>query len=198
MAIDISKLAVYLLADMSGSMNDSDGRLGHAKEIGVMFANEVVEHDDDGMLHFVTFGGRAKEIGSVGVEEIEKFYQNSVPSGGTPLAQALDLIYDDIQKRLTGPEAAHQLVAVITDGVPDDKRKVIDSIKRIAENVTSDDQLAFLFIQVGNDSNAKAYLDFLDDEVQKATNGMDLIDTVHFSEVSSMTNQELVLKAFAD
>ena len=197
MAIDHQKLAVYYLLDMSGSMND-ENRLSNSKEVGLMILNELVEYDDDGMIHLVTFGGKVKEYGPVDIEKIEEFYRTARPDGGTPLAEAIEIIEDDILLRLNGAEAAHQLVVITTDGLPNDQNGVVRAISRISKHVKSSEQLAFLFVQVGTDRRATEYLVWLDDNVKKHTNGLDLIDTIHFSKVSDMSIEQLIIKAFED
>ena len=195
--IDFDRLAVYLLADLSGSMK-SEKRLQNAQEIGMMLATEMAEIDDDGKIHFVTFGGRVKEIGPSTPDEIQKYFDTAKPLGSTPMGEAINVIQDDIIQRLTGLEAAHQLVVIITDGEPDKQSEVVNSIIEISKHITHDSQIAILFIQVGSDETARKYLETLDDGIAKYTNGFDIVDTMHFTDAAKLTARELILHAFND
>lgn len=194
--IDMSKLAVYFLADMSTSMDEKDGRLMNAREVGVTLAEDVAELDDNGMIHFVTFGGRVVDHGEVDLAKIEEFYKAPKPRGTTPMAKALLAIEAPVARRMTGSEAAHQLVIILTDGEPDNKQDVIKALVTLTVNVTSQSQIAFLFVQVGTDQGAKDYLDLLDNSAKSVTKGIDLVKTLHFSQISDYGVAELVELAF--
>jgi Mg-chelatase subunit ChlD len=196
--IDLKKLQVSFLADTSGSMEEAT-RYPDMCEIGLGLAKELAAIDDDGNIHFITFGGRVTDYGELSFEELKKTLKSVELGGGTPLSKALDTSWAYCKQRLHGAEAVHSLIVVATDGEPTgDKRLVVESIQRIAADVKNKSQVAILFIQMGDDANATKFLVFLDDSIESACGGKDIVDTCKYHEVSDYTAVELIMKAFDD
>jgi hypothetical protein len=86
---------------------------------------------------------------------------------------------------------------VFTDGVPDDKKAVEDVIRRQANSQENDEDLTFLFVQVGRDKSATQYLKKLDDDLTGAK--FDIVDAKTIEEVDKFSSiPELILHAISD
>ena len=83
------------------------------------------------------------------------------------------------------------------DGVPDDKNAAAKVIVNAANALSADDELTFLFVQVGNDPAAGAYLKKLDDDLTGAK--FDIVDAKTMAEAEAFaTTADLVIAAIND
>jgi uncharacterized protein YegL len=196
--IDFKKLQICLLLDISGSQDTPDGRLNHLKEVGLQLGQELCEIDQNSKIRVITFGGRVIDYGELVFDKIKEIFSSIVPNGTTPLDEALLKTIPSFENHLTGYEKLHHLIIVITDGEPDDKKLVIEAIQQIATYVTSDDQLAIQFVQVGNDQKAAKYLQILDDDISQYCDGKDIVNTIHFSQITKISLETFVQLAFDD
>ena len=83
---------------------------------------------------------------------------------------------------------------MFTDGVPDDKAAVAEVIKRQSNKQAADDECTILFVQVGYDAAAAAYLQQLDDNLKGAK--WDIVDVKTMQEAEKFaTTAELIVAA---
>ncbi len=88
-------------------------------------------------------------------------------------------------------------VIVFTDGVPDDQAAAAKVIKDASNKQDTDDALTFLFVQVGDDSGAAAYLRGLDDNLKGAK--FDIVDCKTMEEAEQFASTaELIIAAIND
>lgn len=161
-----SEYDFVFVVDGSGSMSNTDtpngkSRWNYVRETIGAFAREVGEVDSDGMGFVVFNQGQVTAQDGVDAKTIESVFTEKSPRGGTPLAEALRAAL-----KLAGKSSKKDMVIVVTDGEPDDKRGVIDAITQAANNTPSDDALTILFIQVGHDTAATSFLKGLDDDIK--------------------------------
>jgi hypothetical protein len=190
-----SEFDFLALIDASGSMNNPSLRFPgktrwqeqQESVTGLAFALE--KFDADG-IDVVAFGpGVDVEEGVTGAA-VPALFARRGPRGSTPLAPALQVVIDK-QKR-TGKKT----VAVIyTDGAPDNPDLVVKTITDASNALSADDELTFLFIQVGDDPDARRFLDHLDD---KLTGKFDIVDVVSVADADNLEPLELITKAIAD
>lgn len=195
-----SKLSEYdfiLVVDKSGSMGEDDmpgnrSRYDYMQETAIAFARDITKIDSDG-IGLVLFGGTSIVAqDGCGVDKVKELFANSRPGGGTPLAQALEAAF-----KLAGKSDKKDFIMVFTDGVPDDKAAAADVIRRQANKQETDDALTVLFVQVGRDPQATAYLRKLDDDLTGCKH--DIVDAKTMDEVEKFgSTAELVLAAIAD
>ena len=195
--INLQNLEAIFLFDLSGSM-EIDQRYSQMCEVGLMLAEDISEIDQNGTIGFITFGGKVVDHGDLTYEALKEKFKELKLRGSTPLCQALTQALPRIKKFVTGPEAMHNLIVVVTDGEPDDKLRVAQAIKALAELTTNDDQLAIQFVQVGNDPGAKKFLEYLDDQMSSVCDGKDIVNTTHFSQISNLSLEDFVQMAFSD
>src|SRR5699024_2924968 len=98
---------------------------------------------------------------------------------------------------LAGKSDKKDFIIVFTDGVPDDKAAAAKVIVEAANRQESDDELTILFVQIGDDAAASAYLKSLDDDLTGAT--FDIVDAKTVQESDAFaTTAYLVLAAIND
>lgn len=163
-----------VLIDFSGSMATIDpgqklSRIDRVKESVLGLVSELAAVDEDG-IEIITFGSESILLTS-GVKNAEVL--NSVFSrrvaGGTPTAEALAKAFE-----VAGKSDKPDVIVVFTDGEPNNRQAVKDVLIKQANSQNADGDLTVLFIQVGNDTAAGAFLDELDDALIGAK--FDIVD----------------------
>lgn len=194
------KLTEYdfiVCVDSSGSMSETDcpgnrSRWDYMQETLMSFVRDVEKFDSDG-IGLVTFGGpNISSIDGVTSDKVKEIFTSRSPRGSTPLAEALVAAL-----ALAGKSDKKDFILVFTDGVPDNGAAAMDVIRKQANSQTTDDACTILFIQVGRDAGASAYLKKLDDDLTGAK--FDIVDAKTIEEAEKFaTTAELVLHAIND
>lgn len=186
-----------VVIDASGSMSTNDcprglSRWDYMQESVGAFARDVAKFDSDG-IDLVIFGGtQITSHQGVTPDKVQQVFESRSPRGSTPLAEALDAAL-----KLANKSDKKDFILVFTDGVPDDKAAAADVIRRQANKQETDDECTFLFVQVGADAAAKAYLKMLDDDLKGAK--FDIVDAKTIEEAEAFASTaELVLHAIDD
>jgi Mg-chelatase subunit ChlD len=189
----LSEFDYVVVLDASGSMAEEDApgnrsRWEHAEETVTTIARAAGKLDSDG-IDVVTFAGSKVESHTgVNATEVRKVFESRNPNGGTPLHLALTEAL-----KLAGKSDKKDFIVVLTDGVPDDKAAAAQVIIDAANAQETDDSLTFLFIQVGKDSRATAYLKSLDDDLKGAK--FDIVDVKTIEEVEQFESIEALIEA---
>lgn len=195
-----AKLSEYdfiVAIDASGSMGETDApggksRWNYVQETALQFVRELEELDSDG-LGLVLFGGsNITSADGVTVDKFKEVFATRSPRGSTPLAEALTAAL-----KLAGKSDKKDFIIVFTDGVPDDEQAAAKVIIEASKQQETDDALTILFIQVGKDASATAYLRKLDDSLTGAK--FDIVDAKTIEEAEAFaTTAELVVAAIND
>ncbi len=197
MSANLSEFNLILVGDASGSMTSGDcprglTRWAYMAETFQSFAREISAIDSDGIDVILFSGSRITTLPGATETGIAEAMANRRPSGSTPLAEALASAF-----ALAGKSDKPAFITVFTDGVPDDQEAVARVIREQANTQETDDECTVLFIQVGHDSAATAYLKSLDDNLKGAK--FDIVDTVTIEESEKFTTiSALVEKAIND
>lgn len=204
MAINLDKIAQYdfvVAVDASGSMEHKDVSTGifssitrwkAAEESAVKFSKELEKINSNGIGLVIFSGYGARSYPNVSAKDIADVFKKNNPGGGTPLAEGLvasiELLKDSKKKKF---------VMVFTDGVPNNRDAAARIIINQANSQASDDEFTFLFVQVGADSSATAYLRTLDDDLKEAK--FDIVDAKTAAEADAFPSMlELILHAIDD
>lgn len=186
-----------LVVDASGSMSTEDmpnkrSRWKYMQETAEAFCRDIEKLDSDG-IGLVVFGGSSIEaVDGVTSDKVSAVFSNRSPRGSTPLAEALQAAL-----KLAGKSDKKDFIIVFTDGIPDDEAAAAKVIRDAANKQETDDALTFLFIQVGRDASATAYLRNLDDNLKGAK--FDIVDAKTIDEAEKFaTTTELVIAAIND
>ena len=196
-ATQLTEYDFIVCIDTSGSMGEpvkagSDRTRWEAvQESALAFVRDIEKIDSDG-IGLVLFGSQVKAFDGVNSDKVREVFANAAPRGSTPLAEALTEAL-----KLAGKSDKKDFILVFTDGVPDDKAAAAKVIVNAANAQDTDDALTILFVQVGNDASATAYLKSLDDDLGGAK--FDIVDAKTVAEAEAFaTTSDLVLASISD
>jgi Mg-chelatase subunit ChlD len=195
-----AKLSEYdfiVAVDASGSMGTDDMPGGRSRwqamqESVALFVQDISKFDSDG-IDLVIFGGsNITTHQGVTPAKLGEVFATRRPMGSTPLAEALTA-----SLKCAGKSDKKDFVLVITDGVPDDQKAAAQVIINAANGSPNDDALTFLFVQIGRDAGAGAYLKKLDDDLTGAK--FDIVDAKTMEEAEAFASTaDMILAAIAD
>lgn len=195
-----AKLSEYdfvVVVDTSGSMGEPNkGTSGRSRwdamqESVLQIVRDIEKLDSDG-IDLVQLGGTVNGWQGVTTDKLREIFAGMGPRGGTPLAEALTkaLAY-------AGKSDKKDFIIVFTDGVPDDEAAAAKVLSQASQKLEQDDDLTILFVQVGDDRRATAYLKGLDDYLKGAK--FDIVDAKTVEEVEKFpTTVDMIMAAIAD
>lgn len=193
----LSEYDFIAVIDASGSMATEDMGGGRTRwkamqETAEQFCRDLQKIDSDG-IGVVVFSGQGIDThDGVTVEKVSEIFSGRSPRSSTPLAEALTAAL-----KLAGKSDKKDFVIVFTDGVPDDEAAAEKVIRDASNKLNSDDELTILFVQVGNDAGAAAYLKKLDEQLKGCK--FDIVDAKTMAEAEKFaTTAELVVAAIND
>jgi hypothetical protein len=169
---------------------DSTSRWDRVQESALSFARDVEKIDSDG-IDVVLFGGTVSSFKGVTGDKVKEVFATRTPRGSTPLAEALTEAL-----KVSGSDKK-RFILVFTDGIPDSKDAAAKVIRDQSNRQNTDDECTFLFVQVGDDKAAAAYLRTLDDDLKGAK--FDIVDAKTLAEAEAFASTtELVAHAIED
>jgi vWA found in TerF C terminus len=193
-----------LIIDKSGSMSTKDKPGGLSRwqimqESALALASKCEELDPDGITVYL-FSGKFKRYDNVTAAKVGTIFQENDPSGRTDLAAVLaDAVNSYFQRKAAGHIPANgEIILVVTDGEPDDRKAVMDVILAATQKLDRDEELAISFIQVGTDETATKFLKILDDDLGRAGAKFDIVDTITMNDMEDLTLKEVLLSAISD
>jgi hypothetical protein len=193
-----------LIIDKSGSMATKDKPGGSSRwqimqESTLALASKCEEFDPDGMTVYL-FSGKFKRYDNVTAAKVAAIFQENDPSGRTDLATVLgDAVDNYFQRKAAGQVPANgEIILVVTDGEPDDRKAVMQVILNASQKLDRDEELAISFIQVGTDEAATKFLKILDDDLGRAGAKFDIVDTITMNDMEDLTLKEVLLSAIND
>lgn len=184
--LELNKGDNFIFAvDVSGSMAQKDcpggaARIEFLKENVVTFAKEASKWDSDG-IDVLTFGHQVTVHKGITAEKAEELIRGfKANEGSTDTAGVIAKAWE--LHKAGGYEQTVCFVA--TDGEPNDRNKVMETIRDIAANVKDPREFALSFLTVGNiDAGLRAFLTDLDDNL-KAKH--DIVDVKALTDVDFM------------
>ncbi|NJM89015.1 MAG: VWA domain-containing protein [Hydrococcus sp. RU_2_2] len=193
-----------LIIDKSGSMSTKDRAGGKSRwsimqESTLALASKCEDIDPDGITVY-TFSGRFRRYENVTSAKVQQIFLENEPMGTTDLAGVLqDATNSYFQRKSAGQTKANgEIIIVVTDGEPDDRKAVMRVIIEASRRLDKDEELAITFIQIGEDAGATQFLKALDDEMQSVGAKFDIVDTVTVEDMENYTLTEILLNAIAD
>ncbi|MBN3947103.1 MAG: VWA domain-containing protein [Nostoc sp.] len=193
-----------LIIDKSGSMATQDQKGGRsrwvaAQESTLALASKCEQFDPDGITIYI-FAGKFKRYENVTSSKVAQIFRENDPSGTTDLAGVLKHATDDYLQRKADRQTKPngEIILVITDGEPDDRKAVMKVIIEASRRIDRDEELAISFIQVGTDQQATRFLKVLDDELQSAGAKFDICDTITMEDMEDLSLSEVLLNAIND
>jgi len=181
--------------DASGSMAGASTRYPgkslwqEAQETIFGLASILGQYDADG-IDIVVFGGGVEVYEGVTADKVAEIFSKRSPRGSTPLAEAIrqiDALNSDGKKAVA---------IIFTDGEPDDRAAAEAAIIEAAAKLEKDEDFTILFVQIGNDKGAEAFLEHLDDGLTAAK--FDIVDAIKAVDADRMEPLDLINKAIND
>ena len=203
--VDMTNLDVIALIDRSGSMDEAVGngntttRWDRAQESLMSLARTFEKIDADG-IDAIFFDAKAAPNWGVNSARVGELFAARGPGGSTNLAAALEIALSKAleRRKAGGAEAKQQFIFVITDGKPDNQQAVAQVIVNATKQMKEDGEIAILLCQVGYNAEAKAFLTWLDDNLEAQGAKFDIVDACNLDDVFDLPTAELVAKAFND
>lgn len=193
-----------LILDKSGSMSTDDQRGGRsrweiAQESTLALARKCEQFDPDGITVYV-FSGRFKRYDDVTSSKVAQIFQENDPAGTTNLASVLqDATNNYFQRKAAGQTKPNgETILVVTDGEPDDRRAVFETIINATRQMEQDEELAISMIQVGSDAQATKFLKALDDQLEGVGAKFDICDTITLDDLEDMSLADVLTNAISD
>ena len=190
----LSEFDFVVAIDTSGSMGEPvkagspTTRWEAVQESAMTFIRDMQAIDQDG-LGLVLFGRNVESFDGVTADKAREVFANHGPRGTTPLAEALDACF-----ALAGKSDKKDFIVVFTDGVPDDRAAAAKRISAQSNSQEADDDCTVLFIQIGDDNGATAYLQSLDDDLTGAK--FDIVDVKTVKEADQFNSTaEMIVAA---
>jgi hypothetical protein len=165
-------------------------RWQEAQETIFGLAAALDQYDSDG-IDVVVFGGGVTVVEGVTSAKVGEVFTSRSPRGSTPLAEACSAVV--AKHNRTGKNT---VAIMFTDGEPDDRAAVEKVIVDASNGLEKDEALTFLFVQIGDDPSAHAYLQHLDDGLSAAK--FDIVDALTAAEADSMEPLDLINHAIND
>ncbi|RMG08889.1 MAG: VWA domain-containing protein [Cyanobacteria bacterium J055] len=192
-----------LIIDKSGSMSAPDrggkSRWDVIQESTLALARKCEKLDPDGITVYL-FSGRFKRYDNVTASKVEQIFLENDPMGTTNLAAVLaDATQSYFRRKAAGetkPEG--ETILVVTDGEPDDRRAVMETIIEATRQMERDEELAISLIQIGSDPQATSFLKALDDRLQEVGAKFDICDTITIDAMEEMSIADVLLSAIED
>lgn len=192
----LSEFDFKVLIDRSASMGTEDmkgrSRWAYMQETAEQFCRELDKIDADGIDVILFSGAGLDPYSNVNAAKVRDLFANNAPRSSTPLAQALQMAFDQAARA-----SKKVFILCFTDGEPDDKEAVKRTIIAQSNRQERDEDLTILFVQVGYDAGATRYLKTLDDELTGAK--FDIVDVKTIDEAEKFNSvAELVVAAIDD
>lgn len=193
-----------LIIDKSGSMstpNQAGGRSRWeiAQESTLALARKCEQFDPDGITVYL-FSGKFKRYDDVTSAKVAQIFLENDPAGTTNLAGVLqDALNNYFQRKAAGKTKPNgETILVITDGEPDDRKAVFETIIHATRQMERDEELGISMIQVGSDAQATKFLKALDDQLQSVGAKFDICDTITLEDLEDMSLADVLMNAITD
>jgi hypothetical protein len=197
-AAEIKARKHIALLDASTSMTKEshkmapESRWKEQEEYVEGFLRELAKEGCD--LDIIVYASSVKTFkGIKSSREVEQIFQEIKPSGSTNMAAALEEA-----EKLRGGKPA--IIHTWTDGVPDNKEAVERAIATAGTRIKEDAELAFSFVQVGNDRDATTWLESLDDGLKDKYPQLkhDIVNCITYEAAQQLTPGQIMYLAVND
>jgi hypothetical protein len=184
---DLAKRGYTMIIDRSGSMSTRDAvggktRWNAAHEGTASLARAIEEISGGKTLDALyVFSSQFQKFPNATATQVDEVFNDrkNDPNGGTNLAAVLkDALDGYFVRKSKGQTEAGEIFVVVTDGEPDDQQAVVNEIVRASKKIDTDEEIGIEFIQMGHDPKAKAFLDYLDNNLTEAGAKFDIVNTV--------------------
>lgn len=202
--MDFMKLNKYNLAnydfviciDQSYSMEATDcpggiTRWKQAHKWSKGLAHACAHYDKDG-IDVVLFGSHINTYDGVKASTVDQIFRENAPNGSTPTTEALAKALSF--KKSNKP----MIILILTDGQPNNRNSLTNLIIKTTQNINHRSEIGISFLQVGNDSGAKQFLQMLDDDLEGMGAKHDIVDAKTYEDTQNITVEDILIGALTD
>lgn len=136
-------------------------------------------------LKITLFSNKYDSYSDVDGNKVETLFNEVEPSGGTHVSNVLTHHFDEYfaHRAQQGPNAKPLLLAMITDGAPEDFYKTKEAIIAATKKMNKPDEILVAILQVGNDRRAPRILADLDQGLVGKSAKYDIVEVKSFAEI---------------
>jgi hypothetical protein len=168
-----------IIVDDSGSMEPLWNQACRAL---ATLATIASRYDKNGIdIYFLNHDKAAEHLKSE--QDVVELFAGVSPCGPTPLGDCLERVTQPLLKNLDkGKSHKKTNYLVITDGRPTDDAEgaIVQIAKRLDKAGATLSQVGIQFIQIGSDTQARKFLEKLDNELKEKHSIRDMVDTEPF------------------
>lgn len=185
-ADELKNIDGIVVIDHSGSMSSGSSRFTNktryqeVEEAAGAIAREMQQYDEDGIT-VIHFSSGVTVHDNIKSDKVAEVFKEHRPAGSTALHLALEAAFAKAKA-----STKQTVIITYTDGAPDDERAVIAVIEKAGKDLGRP-KIGFVFVHVGNDAGATAFLDKLDSGMS-----VDVTATVRAAEADMLTVPQLV------
>jgi Mg-chelatase subunit ChlD len=132
----------------------------------------------------------------VNIDSVHRIFRDNRPGGGTNTAYALDDQLDRYFQRARNGAARPLLIAVITDGVPNDPVGLGEVILSATHRIRTAGDITITFLQVGHEGDT--FLSELDQNLVNAGARCDIVNWKNFQQVTGAGIKNSLVAAFTE
>lgn len=216
-AFDLTKYDFKILIDKSGSMGTNDGTDGNiritrwkqAHNLSKAIAEICNRFDSDG-IDVILFDNTVTVYNGVTDAKVDEVFRKNSPGGGTDTDKAIKAALPEyfpspggILKSLFGgggkvTRTKPVVLIIFTDGEPNDESAVVQAIIDITKKISSRSEVGISFLQLGNDHNARRFLEKLDNDLIPEGAKFDIVNTKSYDETLTMSAEDIILEALTN
>ncbi len=136
-------------------------------------------------LKISLFSNTYDSYSNVDGAKIVNLFSDVEPSGGTHVSSVLNHLFDEYfaQRAANGENTKPLLLAVLTDGAPEDALSTKEAIIRATKRMHRPDEISVVILQVGNDRRAPKLLADLDEGLVHQSAKYDIVEVKSFDEI---------------
>ena len=201
----LSKFEVAMIIDHSKSMDEGIGwgkgapisRWEWCRREAESLSNQIASSFPSGIT-VVPFSTRADRYANVKGEKLNDIFKWTIPDGGTRLDEALGIELDHfLSEKSKNTQTKPLLIAVITDGAPNDPHRAMEEIIHISRKIHRD-EVRIVFFMIGEDPRSMAFIDFVKENRIAAGIPFDIVSSHSFVEVNEVGLARCIANASAD
>lgn len=136
-------------------------------------------------LKISMFSNKFNSYSNVDGGKVETLFNEVEPSGGTHVSKVLQHHFDEYFARrdASGGNTKPLLLAMITDGAPEDAYNAKEAIINATKHMKKSDEILVAILQVGNDRRAPKILASLDHDLLEQNAKYDIVEVKSFEEI---------------
>jgi hypothetical protein len=180
-----------ILVDKSGSMANPDGVDGLSKwdwcRKSTLDLMQSAGHYFDDKVTISPFDTRFQAFTNADVSKVGNVFQQFQPLGGTrPEAPLAYELHSYFARRATKPKVKPLIVAIVSDGMPNDPGALRDVIFDATTQMRNKNEICITFLQIGQNFEGTRIISALDHDLVAAGAKYDIVNTMPFEDLQKV------------